>query len=99
MFGKQGVGVEKQDVLALGLFQCLVVGLAEAHIALVGDEVELRVVGCGKLLSQVGHRMVCAEVVDHKHFELVGRYAFAPVDGEQALLNKVLDVVTDYDDG
>ena len=86
------VGVEEQDILARRDADGLVVGAAEAHIFLVGDDLHL-----GELLGQHLQRSIDGVVVDHKHLALDTLHGAA--HRVQALLKEILDVVVDDDDG
>ena len=84
------IRVEKQHILARRDADGLVVGPAEAHILLIGDDLHL-----GKLLRQHLQRAVNRVVVDDKHLPLNALQG--ATHRIQALLEEVLDVIVNDD--
>jgi hypothetical protein len=58
--------------------------------------VDVGVSGNGKLLFEIGCRVVFGEVVYNEYFYLVEVDSLTPIYGNQALLNEVFYIVVDY---
>jgi hypothetical protein len=86
------VGIEQEHILACRNADGLVIGTAEANVFLVGDDLYL-----GELLCQHLQRSINRVVVNNKHFSLNALQC--STHRSKALLQEILDVVVDDDDG
>ena len=86
------VGVEQQHILTPCSPDGLVVGLRKAHILRILDKDHL-----GEAWFQVGQRIVSGMVIHHKHLRIqIGRSCPHRIE---ALLQKILHIVIDNDNG
>ena len=91
---QQSVGIEEEDVLAVGAAQGLVVRTPEAHVARVGNEVQSRILAGGEVLLQITDAAIGGGIVHHEHLHLL-LLNIGAEDGVQTLVDKVLDVIID----
>ena len=94
---QQCVGIEKEDVLAVGAAQGLIVGTPETHVARVGNEVQPRILAGREMLLQISDAAIGGGIVHHEYLHLLLLNIRAE-DGVQALVDKVLDVIIDNND-
>ena len=91
VFGKNGIGIQEQDVFALRNLKPLVTSLREALVIRVVNKVDL-----WKFGEQVFHAPVGRGVIDNNYLSLQGGNGLP--DREKTLLKEVLYVEIYYDD-
>ena len=88
-----GVRIEHQHIFAPSSTECLVVCTRKAGVVRIRDELHVRELGL-----EIRQRAVRRGVIDHEDLQAV-HPARGGLDGEQALLQEIFDVVIDDDNG